>query len=222
MSNESCCRISMVGVGGQGVLLASIALGETLMKEGHNVVMSEIHGMAKRGGVVEITVVFGERESAVVDNGGADILVAFEPLEGYRALGKCSSHTIALVNTAPIIPPIAILGDVEYPEVGEMLEGMSRSVGGVISLDAVEIARQAGTKRAANIVMLGALSGTGYIPCSPTTLREVISSHLPEKLHAVNGTAFDLGADATGNPLPDLGVVDQDAGFRIRAGGIRE
>ncbi|MFC1889119.1 indolepyruvate oxidoreductase subunit beta [Thermodesulfobacteriota bacterium] len=196
MPPKSHCKIAFVGVGGQGVLLASGILGDSLMKEGYNVISNEIHGMAKRGGVVELSLVFGERQGGRIDSGGADILVAFEPLEGYRALCKCSSNTIALVNRAPLVPPSAILGSVPYPEVDSMIMEISQSVKRTFSIDAREIAMSVGSEKSTNIVMLGALCGIEVIPCSTTTIQECLAARLPAKLYEINHKAFLDGAKA--------------------------
>lgn len=196
MPPKSHCKILFVGVGGQGVLLASGILGDSLMKESYNVISNEIHGMAKRGGVVELSLVFGERQGGRIDSGGADILVAFEPLEGYRALCKCSSNTIVLVNRAPVVPPSAILGSVPYPGVDSMLMEISQSVKRTFTLDAREIATSMGSPRSTNIVMLGALFGIETVPCSMTTIQECLAARLPAKLYSINHKAFLAGVKA--------------------------
>ena len=113
-------RIFFTGVGGQGTLLATRLVGQAALKEDIPVLMSEIHGMAQRGGVVESSVVLGSAASPTIANGEADIVIAFEPLEAARALPKCNPKTVVITGTAPVLPFTVSIGQSAYPDPAEL------------------------------------------------------------------------------------------------------
>lgn len=186
-------RLMIVAVGGQGNLLAARVLGEAALAAGLPFRMSEIHGMAQRGGVVESAIVFGEAASSLIADGEADILLGFEPLETLRALGKCHAATAVVTNLAPLPPFAAAVGKVAYPDLVE-LQGLLRSkTGSLLAFDAAERARKAGNVLAVNMVMLGALAATSLLPMSAEHIRETIRSKTGGRFVETNLTAFDLG-----------------------------
>ena len=115
-------RCVFVGVGGQGNLLASRLLGEAALATGVPAVVSEIHGMAQRGGVVESAVLLGDVTSPIVSEAEADVLIGFEPLETMRALGKCNVDSLVITNTQPLPPFTVSVGQGVYPPVDEVLD----------------------------------------------------------------------------------------------------
>ncbi|SHF92675.1 indolepyruvate ferredoxin oxidoreductase beta subunit [Desulfacinum infernum DSM 9756] len=189
-------RIFFTGVGGQGTLLATRMVGEAALIQGLNVTMSEIHGMAQRGGVVESSIVVGDIASPIIADGQADVMLAFEPLEAIRALGKCHAGTTAVVNTVPIVPFTVAAGQGQYPDVQDVLEDLQESLAKVVALDAVTLAREAGNVRAANMVVVGAFAGLQVLPVERSAWEESVRRLLPPKLHDVNERAFALGFDA--------------------------
>ncbi|MBW2030219.1 MAG: indolepyruvate oxidoreductase subunit beta [Deltaproteobacteria bacterium] len=193
MENKRCI---FVGVGGQGNLLASRLLGEALLSMGVPVVVSEIHGMAQRGGVVESSVVMGDIRSPIVSDGEADILIGFEPAETVRALGKCNQQTIVITNRHPLPPFTVSLGQGKYPPVDELLEKIQEKVDQVISLDGDDLAKEAGNPLSLNMVMLGALIGSGALPVPPERMKETIRVWTKEVFLESNLRAFDLGMEA--------------------------
>ncbi len=186
-------RILFTGVGGQGTLLASRLLGETMMEEGFPVRVSEVHGMAQRGGVVESTVMLGGLEGPIISNGEADILVSFEPLETLRALPKCHEGTWIISNIIPIQPFTVRLGQSGYPDPGKWIAFIKQLFKNTVAFNAESLARQAGTTRAVNIVLLGALIGCGAIPVSPEHLKRNIKEKIKPKFVDANLKAFELG-----------------------------
>ena len=166
-------RIYIVGVGGQGNVLASKMVGEAALNMGVPVLMSEPHGMAQRGGVVESTVVLGGAQSPTISDNCADILLAFEPMEAVRALSKANAKTIVITNTAPVVPFIPG-GSAAYPPVGELLACLRRKVARVIAFDARKEALEAGNPLGLNMVMLGALYGAGNMPLTSECQMEAI------------------------------------------------
>ncbi len=189
-------RILFTGVGGQGTLTASSLLAQAALLEGKEAVMSEVHGMAQRGGVVESTVMFGGLRSPLISEGEADILVSFEPLEAIRALAKCHSDATIITNTVPIVPFTVDLGGPKYPDIEQAIEKMKEGFKRVIALDAEEMAREAGTSRAVNVVLLGVLLGTGLVAIRPESMEETIRMRVKERFVEANIKALHLGLEA--------------------------
>jgi len=189
-------RLMLVAVGGQGNLLAAKVLGEAAMNENLPVRMSEIHGMAQRGGVVESAIVFGEAESSLIADGEADILVGFEPLETLRALPKCNRSTTVITNTAPIPPFAAAVGNVPYPELEQLKEEIAREVGGFYAFDAAELALQAGSVMSVNMVMVGALAASGLLPMDAEAVLAALKTTVRKNFVDMNVKAFQLGGEA--------------------------
>ncbi len=186
--------IVYAGVGGQGVLTASSIVGKAALLAGMNVVMSEVHGMAQRGGVVVTEMKLGEAKSPLVGRGEADIIVGFEPVEAYRVLHKAHPGSYVIVNTEPIIPTTVSLEGQSYPEVEELLSSMKGL--NVVALEATNLARKAGNAIATNIVMLGALSRIPVFPVPREKLIEALKATINPRYHEMNLRAFELGYEA--------------------------
>lgn len=186
-------KILFTGVGGQGTLLASRLLGQAAMEAGLPVQVSEIHGMAQRGGVVESTVMLGGLKSPIISDGEADILVSFEPLETLRALRRCSAGSTIISNTVPIIPFTVGLGQAEYPDMDYWLDFMKKNFARVCAFDAEALAREAGTPRAVNVVLLGTLVSLDEIPFSKKMMETTIRQNVKSKFVDANLKALDLG-----------------------------
>jgi len=189
-------NIQIVGVGGQGILTASKILANAALAEGLNVIMSEVHGMAQRGGVVESSVRIGDVHSPIIGNGKADVILSFEPVEAYRALDKANGNTKIVTNIEPMVPFTVTIGQGQYPPVEMLVENMKKVTPHVHSFDAFALAREAGTEKAANVVMLGALSALDILPISPEKMKEMVGFTVPAKFREVNMKAFDLGYKA--------------------------
>jgi len=185
-------RIVFVGVGGQGNLLASRLLGEACLSSGIPAVVSEIHGMAQRVGVVEAAVVFGAR-SPIVSRGEADVLIGFEPLETLRALNKCNKNTVVITNIHPLPPFTVATGQGVYPDIDKAIDLMRDNVCTLITLDGDKLAARAGNPLSLNMVMLGALIGSKIIPMDEDILKETIAKTTKQAFLESNLKAFDLG-----------------------------
>ncbi len=186
-------RCVFVGVGGQGNLLASRLLGEAALAAGIPAVVSEIHGMAQRGGVVESAVLMGQVTSPIVSGGEADVLVGFEPLETLRAMGKCSRETLVITNLQPLPPFTVSIGQGTYPAVDEVMGLISKKVERVVSLRGNDLAQEAGNPLSLNMVMLGALIGSGSVAITAEGMKETISTSTKKAFLESNLKAFDLG-----------------------------
>lgn len=187
-------NIMIVGVGGQGSLLASRILGNAVLLKGFDVKVSEVHGMSQRGGSVVTYVKYGDKvASPVICRGEADIIMSFELLEAARWLPYLKKGGVIITNTQQINPMPVITGDAEYPE--DLVGKMKAAGAEVIAADALAIAREAGSEKAVNVALIGLMShALGF---DPETLREAIRISVPEKFLELNLRAFDLGAAQT-------------------------
>jgi len=186
-------RVVFIGVGGQGNLLTSRLLGEAALSLNIPAVVSEIHGMAQRGGIVESAVLLGDVTSPIVSNAEADVLIGFEPVETLRALSKCNKDTIVITNTHPLPPFTVSVGQGVYPPVEEIMGLIRAKVGRVIALDGNAMAEEAGNPLSLNMVMLGALIGSGSIPVGAEDMKKTISTTTKKAFLESNLKAFDLG-----------------------------
>ena len=189
-------RLVIVAVGGQGNLLASSVLGEAALLCGIPLNMSEIHGMAQRGGVVESSLVFGDARSTIISDGEADILVGFEPSETLRALSKCNSNTVVITNLAPLMPFTVNIGMGVYPNLKELQELIRQKTSKLIAFNAAALAEEAGNSLAVNMVLLGALIQTGILPLSVEDVKQAMKTKTKKAFLDSNLQAFDLGYSA--------------------------
>ncbi|WP_319408922.1 indolepyruvate oxidoreductase subunit beta [uncultured Desulfosarcina sp.] len=192
-------RLIIVAVGGQGNLLASKVLGQAALLSGVPVRMSEIHGMAQRGGVVESAIVFGDASSTIISDSEADVLVGFEPSETLRAMNKCNADTTVITNLAPLPPFTVAIGRGTYPDLDQVQKLIKAKTRRLIAFDAVERATTAGNVMSVNIVLLGALIQTGILPIPKENLLEAIRTKTKKAFVDVNLKAFDLGFIAAAN-----------------------
>lgn len=186
-------KIVVIGVGGQGNLLATNLLGEAALSLGIPVVASEIHGMAQRGGIVESAVLLGDISSPIISPGESDVFLGFEPLETLRGLDKCNRKTIVITNTRSLQPFTAALGQGAYPPLKEILSLISAKIDTVIAFDGSALAEKAGNPLSLNMVMLGALIGSETTPISAAHMKETISTSTKKAFLESNLKAFDLG-----------------------------
>ena len=186
-------NIMIVGVGGQGSLLASKLLGRMLLQKGYDIKVSEVHGMSQRGGSVVTYVRFGEKVySPVIDKGEADFIVSFELLEAARWTEYLKPGGKIIVNAQQIAPMPVITGAAEYPQ--GLTEKMTAAGLDVDAFDALALAEQAGSSKAVNIVLMGHLSR--YFDFTEEEWLEAIEKSVPPKFLELNKTAFRLGRNA--------------------------
>ena len=186
-------NIMIVGVGGQGSLLASKLLGRMLLQKGYDIKVSEVHGMSQRGGSVVTYVRFGDKVySPVIDKGEADFIVSFELLEAARWTEYLKPGGKIVANTQQISPMPVIIGAAEYPQ--GLAEKMQSAGLDVDAFDALALAEQAGSSKAVNIVLMGYLSR--YFDFAEEEWLEAIEKSVPAKFLELNKTAFRLGRNA--------------------------
>ena len=183
-------NIMIVGVGGQGSLLASKLLGHLLLSQGYDVKVSEVHGMSQRGGSVVTYVRYGDKVySPVIDKGEADYIVSFEILEAARWMPYLKKGGIIVTNTQQIDPMPVITGAAEYPT--GLVEKMTAAGAQVDALDCLALAEQAGSAKAVNIVLLGRLSH--YFDAPEEAWQASLEAIVPPKFLEMNKKAFALG-----------------------------
>ena len=187
-------NIMIVGVGGQGTLLASKLLGKVLLDQGYDVKVSEVHGMSQRGGSVVTYVRYGDKVySPVIDKGEADIIVSFEKLESARWIGFLKPDGQIITNVQEMEPMPVIVGNAVYPE--NLIEKMQKAEAKVDAKDFLKLAEEAGSSKAVNIALMGRLSK--YFPdISEDKWLSALESIVPQKFLELNKKAFALGQSA--------------------------
>lgn len=185
-------NIMIVGVGGQGTLLASRILGSAMLSAGYDVKLSEVHGMSQRGGSVVTYVRYGDRiDSPVICRGEADLLLAFEELEAARWLPYLKKGGTVITSTQRVNPMPVAAGEAAYPE--ELIEKMRALGVQVIALDALKAAREAGSEKAVNVVLIGVAAVQLGLDCA--LLEQTIRETVPQKQLDINLRAFALGRE---------------------------
>ena len=183
-------NVMIVGVGGQGSLLASKLLGKLLLSKGYDIKVSEVHGMSQRGGSVVTYVRFGDKVySPVIDKGQADFIVSFELLEAARWTEYLKENGKIITNIQQINPMPVIIGAAEYPE--NLVEKMRDSKIDIDAVDALSLALEAGSSKAVNMVLMGKLSK--YFDITEEEWLKAIEESVPEKFLEMNKKAFSLG-----------------------------
>ena len=190
---NSVKTVLIVGVGGQGTLLASRLLGSAMVDLGYDVKVSEVHGMSQRGGSVETYVRYGEKVySPVIDPGEADIVLAFEQLEAARFLPFLKKGGVVVTNTQKIDPMPVVTGAAQYPQ--GLLEAIEGQGARLLALDALSLAEQAGSVKAVNVVLIGAMAKS--LGTEKEIWLKTIEKTVPPKFVEMNKKAFTLGYEA--------------------------
>jgi indolepyruvate ferredoxin oxidoreductase beta subunit len=186
-------NIYISGVGGQGIIKTSTVIGEAAMKSNMPVVMSEVHGMAQRGGGVSTELKIGDAYSPILKNGSAHLLISFEPMEALRAIPKISTKTSVIVNTSPIYPFNLRESEISYPDIEKVMEELSENSKEVFALDADQVARESGHILSMNMVMLGCAIAISGFPLKKEIVIDSMGANLPEKSLDINFSAFEKG-----------------------------
>jgi indolepyruvate ferredoxin oxidoreductase beta subunit len=199
-------NIIICGVGGQGVVLLSELLGSAAVRDGVAVKGSEVLGMAQRGGSVFSNIRLGGSALApMTPEGKVDVIIAVEPSEALRNIQYLAKGGVVVLNSRTVLPFTVFLGKSGYPGLKEIQAGLGKVTDKIITLDASELAQSAGSLQSANVVMLGALYGTGLVPMSVETAKTAILGRFKAKVGEINIKAFDLGYDAVQKALGKKG-----------------
>ncbi|MCL2687219.1 MAG: indolepyruvate oxidoreductase subunit beta [Methanobrevibacter sp.] len=193
LNKENSYNIYICGVGGQGIIKTSVIIGEAAMNEGYEVILSEIHGMSQRGGVVSTELKLGGYKSSVIEKNNADIILAFEPIEAVRALDKANEDTKIVFNTSPIIPSTLNQFNQNYPDVKEIVSNLNENFNFVYPVEAEKLAIEAGSLLALNMVLLGATVAHEGFPISKEAIIKAMKNNLNSKFHEMNLDAIEKG-----------------------------
>ena len=186
--------VQIVGVGGQGVLMASMVLGNAAMNAGYKVAMSEVHGMAQRGGSVLSTLRFGDDVISPLEAvGNADMIMGFEPVETVRNLSLANKDSVILMNLDPVLPSMVAAGFEDYPDVEVLKKAVTDVNPNLNTIDATRIAIEAGKAVVANAVMIGAVAAMEGFPLSKDVLLDALKMQVPAKFLDLNVKAFEMG-----------------------------
>jgi indolepyruvate ferredoxin oxidoreductase beta subunit len=194
--NEDSYTIYICGVGGQGIIKISTIIGDAAINEGKNIVMSEIHGMSQRGGVVSTELKIGKYKSSLIENSQSDMIIGFEPFEVVRSLNKANSKTKILFNTNPIIPPNISSQKNTYPDVNDIIAILNNNYEKVYPIDADFLAKEAGNILSLNMVLLGAATSDETFPLSKDSIILAMRDNLKPKFHDMNIQAIENGFKA--------------------------
>lgn len=189
-------NIYMVGVGGQGIITASKILGDAATLAGENVLLSETHGMAQRGGTVVCTARIGNMRSPLIPAGEVDAILSFELLETIRASCEASHKTMVISSSEKVVPLSASTQKLKYPSLEEVREALLKVAQDVVVIDAPKLAEEAGSRMSTNVVMVGALAGSRRTGLSRGYFEKAVTVNIPTKLEE-NLKAFSMGFEAT-------------------------
>ncbi|MGQ9588394.1 MAG: indolepyruvate oxidoreductase subunit beta [Thermoplasmata archaeon] len=187
--------IFLVGVGGQGIITASKVIGDAAILEGKKVLLSETHGMAQRGGSVVCTARIGNAYSPLIPDGKADLILSFELLETLRAICKASPRTLVIASSERIVPLSVSAQRLTYPSVEHVRAQAKKAAKDFVIIDAPRLALESGAPMSANIVMVGALAGTGVTGIDRRSFEKAVEMNIPRRL-SENIQAFSKGFDA--------------------------
>lgn len=189
-------NILIVGVGGQGALTTAAILARAALKSKINVLTAETHGMAQRGGSVEVHVRMGKVFSPLIPLCDADVMIALEPSEALRYSNYLNENSKVILNSKAIIPPSVTTGKAEYPDLDTIINELKKITNDVHVVDASSIAEELGAIQATNVVVIGMLAKLVDLPINYETLEDSLKEVLPEKLHEINLKALNAGYNA--------------------------
>lgn len=187
--------VYLVGVGGQGIITASRIIGDAAILAGKNVLLSETHGMAQRGGSVVCTARIGDVYSPLIPDGHAELILSFELLETLRALCKANRRTLVVSSTERIVPLSVSTQKLRYPSIEEVGKQVDRTARKFLPIDAPDMAKKAGVPMSSNVVMVGALAGTGLTKLDRRHFEKAVEMNIQRKV-AENLDAFTRGYEA--------------------------
>lgn len=190
-------NIIISGVGGQGVVTLGMLISQTAIAMGENVVMSEIHGLAQRGGSVSVDIRIGDFHAPIIPSGEVDLIIGMEPIEARRVLDRAEKGTHVIVNLEKLVPVSLSIRHQEYPELNSLIDDIMDEFN-VKTIDAEKIGREAGNYRAANVAILGFAIGTGWLPLSEESARERIAAQFSGRALDINVRAFESGLALSG------------------------
>ena len=197
-SNGDCLNVIITGVGGQGNILASHLLASAAIADGFHTTIGETYGQSQRGGAVMSHVRLSKEMQfgPLIPQGKAHVIVGLEPMETLRvAATYANPQTKIIVNPRPNYPLMVLYGAQEYPEVSELLARLEEMAEAVKVIESTELAKEVGEAMASNVVMVGALAGSGWVPIPMEKFTGVLKEVIPQKILSINRKAFELGVE---------------------------
>ena len=194
-NKENSYNIYICGVGGQGIIKTSVIIGEAAMNEGYNVVMSEIHGMSQRGGVVSTELKIGDYKSSIINESDADIILSFEPVEAVRAINKANNETKIVFNTSPIVPSTLTQFNQTYPKIDDIISSLNENYNFIYPIDGEKLAIESGNILSLNMVLLGGVIANDTFPLSKESIIKSMKNNLHPRFHEMNLNAIEKGYD---------------------------
>jgi len=195
-SEKESYNIYVCGVGGQGIIKTSEIIGEAAMDEGYEVVLSEIHGMSQRGGVVSTELKIGSYKSSIIEQSKADVILGFEPVEAVRGLKKANKNTKIIFNTRPIIPSTLNQSNQNYPTVDRIIATLKNNYRHVFPVEGEKLAKDAGSLLSLNMVLLGSAIANDTFPLSKEVVIKSMKNNLDARFHEMNLKAIENGYEA--------------------------
>ena len=195
-SEKESYNIYVCGVGGQGIIKTSEIIGEAAMDEGYEVVLSEIHGMSQRGGVVSTELKIGSYKSSIIEQSKADVILGFEPVEAVRGLKKANKNTKIIFNTRPIIPSTLNQSNQNYPAVDRIIATLKNNYKHVFPVEGEKLAKDAGSLLSLNMVLLGSAIANDTFPLSKEVVIKSMKNNLDARFHEMNLKAIENGYEA--------------------------
>ena len=199
MKKKNQINIIITGVGGQGIVKAGHLIGKAVASGGDNVVMSEIHGMSQRGGIVGVDIRIGDGVyGPIIPDGAADLLIGFEAVETLRVLERIDSKkTTVLMSKEKIVPVSVTLQDSTYPDASAVAEKLKKENASakIYEIDALRLASEAGNPKSTNVVLVGAAYSAGFIPVPLSDLEDAVKSVFPERSWESNLKSLQSGME---------------------------
>jgi indolepyruvate ferredoxin oxidoreductase beta subunit len=196
--NAESASVIITGVGGQGNVLAARLLASAVLEEGYEVTVGDVYGLTQRGGSVASHVRW-TREKALpplIPQESLDVLVAFEPLESLRVLCQYQNKdTVAVVNDTPLLPIGVLAGRLAYPDLPDLWDALQRLAKRIHIVQGTRLAQKVGDRRTLNMIMMGALYGSGFIPLKAALFEDTINALVPRRFREINLRAFRAGMD---------------------------
>ncbi len=199
-NNRNTINVVISGVGGQGVLTLAELLAKAALNQSYNVRVGEIHGMAQRGGHVVCTVRIGSMaKGPIVDEGFADILVGFEPVETLREIARIKNDGHVLMSSHIQFPVAVSMGKAEYPSRKQIVSNIENLTSNFFEIDAMSLAKEAGSSRAMNMVLFGGIVATDLLPITRKAAIDAVRKKFPGKFEDINVKAIQLGFSSLEN-----------------------
>jgi indolepyruvate ferredoxin oxidoreductase, beta subunit len=194
-SRTTATNIILAGAGGQGVITAGLLIGNAATQSGLNVVMSEVHGMSQRGGIVTVDLRIGDVYGPIISQGEADLILGFEAVETLRAMNRAGKNTLVIMSSERIVPMTLTIGNTKYPDIDSAVARLKSGGMSLYVIDTYGLAKESGSVISSNLVLVGAAYSSGLIPLDYSALEQSVRSMFSPKSWEANLKALRLGME---------------------------